>query len=122
MVNSKMSFVTEVASEVPWYRFKCEDCGASRDQRLRKSRTLEELNKAHIKCANCHGEAFITNSDEPVLGTCLVDWWTDIEGNKVGAKAPRDFMQPGTGQAPAGWLRKSLTLVKKVLTFLAGEG
>ncbi len=121
MADSKVNFVTEVASEVPWYRFECEDCGAFRDQRLRKNRTIEELNKAHIKCAGCHGEAFITNSDEPVLGECLVDWWTDDEGNEVGERAPRDFMNP-TVSVKVGWLRKLMAKVKAGLAFLAGEG
>lgn len=123
-------FVQEEASEVPWYRFTCEDCGASRDQRLRNKYTLDQLAKCHITCAGRQAEgdstklhqAYIVNADDPTLGECLVDWWTADDGTLVGSRAPSDFMQPSARVRPAGWLRKVVTLVKRVLSFLAGEG
>lgn len=122
MVERKMKFVQEVASEVPWYRFKCEDCGAFRDQRLRRNYTIDQLWKAYITCAGCHGQAYITNCENPVLGYCERDWWVDGEGNEVGHRAPRDFMQPSGEARAAGWLRKLVGKVKTAGRFLAGEG
>ena len=117
-----MTFVEEDASEVLWFRFQCEDCGAFRDQRFRRIRDDMDLNKSWISCAGCHGKAFITDTKHPSKGICEVSWWTDADGNEVGQRAPRDFMQPSAEVRKAGWLRKITWKVQNVLTFLAGEG
>ena len=125
MVESKrMTFIEEDASEIPWFRFQCEDCGASRDQRFRRIRDNMDLNKSWISCAACHGQAFIipNSIENPVIGECILNWWVDEDGNEVGHRAPRDFMQPQSELRPAGWLRKLAWKVQEVLSFLAGEG
>ena len=105
-----------------WFHFQCEDCGASRDQRFRNIRADMDLNKSWISCANCHGQAFITDIENPTVGECIVKWWTDADGNEVGARAPRDFMRQGPEVRKAGWLRKVAWKVQDALNFLAGEG
>ena len=118
----QLKFIQEDASAVPWFRFCCEDCGAVRDQRLRRITEEMDLSKSHIRCAGCHGQAYITDTKHPTLGYCEVDWWQDEDGNEVGQRAPRDFMQPATEVRKAGWLRKITWKVQSVLNFLVGEG